>query len=69
MRSRIFLLFEIPYMTSYLTSIDTFSLYRTVVEIFGRSRRFWGLTSTLDFKSLAYLGFQKGGGGPIFAGH
>ena len=33
-RSRIFLLFEIPYMTSYLTSIDTFSLSRIVVEIY-----------------------------------
>ena len=29
-----FLLFESPYMTSYLTSIDTFSLSRSVPEIF-----------------------------------
>ena len=33
-RSKIFSSFEIPYMTSYLTSIDTFSLSRTVFEIF-----------------------------------
>ena len=33
-RSKIFSLFESPYMTSYLTSIDTFSLSRTVFEIF-----------------------------------
>ena len=33
-RSKIFLPFESPYMTSYLTSIDTFSLSRTVFEIF-----------------------------------
>ena len=34
LRSNIFSLFESSYMTSYLTSIDTFSLYRTVFEIF-----------------------------------
>ena len=34
MRSDIFLPFEIPYMTSYILSIDTFSLSRTVFEIF-----------------------------------
>ena len=33
-RSKIFSIFESPYMTSYLTSIDTFSLSRTVFEIF-----------------------------------
>ena len=32
--SKIFPLFESPYMTSYLTSIDTFFLSRTVFEIF-----------------------------------
>ena len=32
--SNIFPPFESPYMTSYLTSIDTFSLYRTFFEIF-----------------------------------
>ena len=34
LRSKCFLSFESPYMTSYLTSIDTFSLSRTVFEIF-----------------------------------
>ena len=34
LRSKIFSPFESPYMTSYLTSIDTFSLSRTVFEIF-----------------------------------
>ena len=33
-RSKIFLPFESPFATSYLTSIDTFSLSRTVFEIF-----------------------------------
>ena len=33
-RSKIFSPFESPYMTSYLTSIDTFSLSHTVFEIF-----------------------------------
>ena len=33
-RSKIFLPFESPYMTSYLTPIDTFSLSRNVFEIF-----------------------------------
>ena len=33
-RSEIFVPYESPYMTSYLTSIDTFSLSRTVFEIF-----------------------------------
>ena len=34
LRSKIFSPFENPYMTSYLTSIDSFSLSRTVFEIF-----------------------------------
>ena len=34
LRSEIFSPFESPYMTSYLTSIDIFSLSRTVFEIF-----------------------------------
>ena len=34
LRSNICSPFENPYMTSYLTPIDTFSLYRTVFEIF-----------------------------------
>ena len=33
-RSKIFSPFESPYLTSYLTSIDTFSLSRTIFEIF-----------------------------------
>ena len=32
--SKLFIPFESPYMTSFLTSIDTFSLSRTVFEIF-----------------------------------
>ena len=34
LRSKVFPFFERPFMTSYLTSIDTFSLSRTVFEIF-----------------------------------
>ena len=34
LRSKIFSLLESPYMTSYLTSIDTLSLSRTAFEIF-----------------------------------
>ena len=34
LRSKLFMSFESPYMTSYLTSIGTFSLSRTVFEIF-----------------------------------
>ena len=34
LRSKLFILFGSPYMTSYLTSIDTISLSRTVLEIF-----------------------------------
>ena len=33
-RSKIFSLFDSPFMTSYLTSIDTFYLFRNVFEIF-----------------------------------
>ena len=44
-RSKIFSPFESPYMTSYLTSIDTFSLSRTVFEIFDfKVFRVWPLT-------------------------
>ena len=39
---KIFSPFESPYMTSYLTSIDTFSLSRTVFEIFNfKVSRVW----------------------------
>ena len=42
LRSKIFSPFESPYMTSYLTSIETFSLSRTVFEIFDfKSFRVW----------------------------
>ena len=34
LRSKFFILFESPYMTSYLTSMDNISLSRTVFEIF-----------------------------------
>ena len=44
LRSKIFSPFESPYMTSYLTSIDTFSLFHTVFEIWLQS--FQGLTLT-----------------------
>ena len=41
-RSKIFSPFESPYMTSYLTSIDTFSLSRTVFDTFGfKNFRVW----------------------------
>ena len=43
--SKIFSPFESPYMTSYLTSIDTSSLSRTVFEIFDLAV-FQGLTLT-----------------------
>ena len=44
---KIFTLFESPYMTSYLTSIDTFSLSRTVFEIFDFNvLRVWPWPST-----------------------
>ena len=41
LRSKIFSPFEIPYMTSYLTSIDTFSLSLTVFEIFDFEVSYW----------------------------
>ena len=45
LRSNIFSPFESPYMTSYLTPIDTFSLYRTVFEIFDiKVFKVWPLT-------------------------
>ena len=45
--SKIFPLFESPYMTFYLTSIDIFSLSRTVFEIFDfKILRIWPWPST-----------------------
>ena len=59
-RAKIFSLFENPYMTSYLTSIDTFSLSRTVFETF-----------KFDFKWLPIflLGFDLDLGPWTFRGH
>ena len=62
LRSKIFSLFESPYMTSYLTSIDTFSQSCTVFEIFDiKVFRVWpwpltskghlGLKNFIPFKS------------------
>ena len=57
-------LFESPYMTSYLTSIDTFSLSRTVFEIFDFKffkvwpwpLTFWGHQRSKKFRhSKAYI--------------
>ena len=53
-RSKIFVPFESPYMTSYLISIDTFSLSRTVPEIFDFKVfrvRSWPLTLNLTLGS------------------
>ena len=45
--SNLFIPFESPYMTSYLTSIDTFPLYRTVFEIFDfKHLKVWPWTLT-----------------------
>ena len=46
-RSKIFSPFESPYMTSYLIFIDTFSLFRTVFEIYNiKVYRVWLWPST-----------------------
>ena len=47
--SKIFSLFESPYMTSYLTSIDTFFLSRTVFEILD-FKIFWVWPRPLTFR-------------------
>ena len=59
LRSKIFLSFESPYMTSYLNSIDTFFLSRTVFEIFdfkvfGFDLDFWPIEVTWGRKYLHY---------------
>ena len=50
LRSKICLIFEILYKTSYMTSVDTFPLSRTVFDIFSIKLRFdfklWLLTVT-----------------------
>ena len=61
-RSTIFSPFESPYMTSYLTSIDTFSLSPTVFEIFDfKIFRVWPwpLTFRGHLRSKLYLPFES----------
>ena len=54
--SKIFILFGSSYMTTYLTSMDTISLSRTVLEIFDfKIFRVWPWTLTLK----GHLGFKK----------
>ena len=60
--SKIFIPFESPYMTSYLTSIDTISLSRTVPEIFDFkiSRvRPWPLTPKSHLGSKKFIPFES----------
>ena len=59
-RSKIFSLFESQYMTFYLTSIDTFSLSRTVFEIFDfKVFRVWPLTFRGHLKSQISPPFES----------
>ena len=62
LRSKIFLLFESLYKISYLTSIDTFSLSRTVFEIFD-FKVFgvwpWPLTFRGHLRSKIYSPFES----------
>ena len=60
--SKIFILFESPYMTSYLTSIDTISLSRTVFEIFDfKVFRVWPwpLTPKSHLGSKNFISFES----------
>ena len=62
LRSKIFMPFESPYMTSYLTSIDTFSLSRTVFEIFDfKVFRVWPwpLTFKGHLRSNIFIPFES----------
>ena len=62
LRSKIFMPFERPYMTCYLTSIDTFSLSRTVFEIFDfKVFRVWPwpLTFKGHLRSKIFLSFES----------
>ena len=62
LRSKIFSSFESPYMTPYLTSTDTFSLYHTVFEIFDFevSRVWpWPLTFRGHLGSKIFLPFES----------
>ena len=62
LRSKFSILFETPYMTAYLTSIDTFSLSRTVFEIFD-FKLFrvwpWPLTSKGHLGSKNFIPFES----------
>ena len=62
LRSNIFIPFESPYMTSYLTSIDTFSLSCTVFEIFD-FKLFrvwpWPLTPKGHLRSKIFIPFES----------
>ena len=59
LRSNIFSPFESPYMTSYLTSIDIFSLSRTVFEIFDfKVFRVWPWLLTFRGHLRSNMGFQ-----------
>ena len=60
--SNISILFESPYMTSYLTSMDTISLSRAVFEIFGfKIFRVWPwpLTSSGHLGSKNFIPFES----------
>ena len=62
LRSKIYMPFESPYMTFYLTSIDTLSLSRTVFEIFDfRVFRVcpWPLTFRGHMKSKIFMPFES----------
>ena len=62
LRSNIFSPFESPYMTSYLTPIDIFSLSRTVFEIFdfkGFRVWSWPLTFRGDPRSKIFSPFES----------
>ena len=62
LRSKIFSPFESPYMTSYLTSIDIFSLSRTVFEIFDfKDFRVWPwpLTFRGHLRSEIFSPFER----------
>ena len=60
--SKNFIPFESPYMTSYLTSMDTISLSRTVLEIF-KFKNFrvwpWPLTPKSHLGSKNFIPFER----------
>ena len=59
---KMFILFNIPYMTSYLTSIDIISLSRTVFEIFDSKVSMvwpWPLTSQIHLGSNKNLPSER----------